>query len=141
MGPAQGGSMKTLHEAAPAQPVPQPTPRTADCLMCGHCAATGERVAAPVVPDALVEAIAKAIYYEWRRDAGYVPWVDGGNSDKQNDARKIARAVVSGAAPVVPLTDEQLAKIAVEDEFLLYCDQDSFNEIARAIERAHGIGK
>ena len=39
----------------------------------------------------------------------------------------------------VPLTDEQLAKIAVEDEFLLYCDQDSFNEIARAIEAAHGI--
>ena len=45
-------------------------------------------------------------------------------------------------APVVrePLTDEQLAKIAVEDEFLLYCDQESFNEIARAIEAAHGIG-
>lgn len=38
-----------------------------------------------------------------------------------------------------PLTDEQLARIAVEDEFLLYCDQDSFNEIARAIEAAHGI--
>lgn len=34
--------------AAPA--VSQPTPRTADCLMCGHCAATGERVASPVVP-------------------------------------------------------------------------------------------
>lgn len=34
--------------AAPAQPaVPQPTPRTADCLMCGHCAATGERVTSP----------------------------------------------------------------------------------------------
>jgi hypothetical protein len=44
------------------------------------------------------------------------------------------------AAPAVPLTDEQLAKIAVEDEFLLYCDQDEFNEIARAIELAHGIG-
>ena len=43
------------------------------------------------------------------------------------------------AAPVVPLTDSELAKIAVEDEFLLYCDQDSFNEIARAIEAAHGI--
>jgi len=39
----------------------------------------------------------------------------------------------------VPLTDSELAKIAVEDEFLLYCDQDSFNEIARAIELAHGI--
>ena len=45
-------------------------------------------------------------------------------------------------APAVrePLTDGQLAKIAVEDEFLLYCDQDSFNEIARAIEAHHGIG-
>ena len=48
-------------------------------------------------------------------------------------------AAPAPAAPVVPLTDEQLAKIAVEDEFLLYCDQDSFNEIARAIEAAHGI--
>ena len=44
------------------------------------------------------------------------------------------------AAPAVPLTDSELAKIAVEDEFLLYCDQDSFNEIARAVEQAHGIG-
>ena len=43
------------------------------------------------------------------------------------------------AAPVLPLTDSELAKIAMEDEFLLYCDQDSFNEIARAIEAAHGI--
>jgi hypothetical protein len=49
-------------------------------------------------------------------------------------------AAAPPAAPAVPLTDEQLAKIAVEDEFLLYCDQDSFNEIARAIELAHGIG-
>ena len=45
----------------------------------------------------------------------------------------------SPAAPVLPLTDSELAKIALEDEFLLYCDQDSFNEIARAIEAAHGI--
>lgn len=48
------------------------------------------------------------------------------------------RDVAEKAAPV-PLTDSELAKIAVEDEFLLYCDQDSFNEIARAIELAHGI--
>jgi hypothetical protein len=53
------------------------------------------------VPAELVEAVAKAIYYEWRRDTGYVPWVDGGNSDKQDDARKIARAVIAGAAPVL----------------------------------------
>jgi len=39
----------------------------------------------------------------------------------------------------VPLTDLQLSEIAVSDEFLLYCSQDEFNEIARAIEAAHGI--
>ena len=39
------------------------------------------------------------------------------------------------AQPAEPLTDKQLANIAEEDEFLLY----SFNEIARAIEAAHGI--
>jgi len=52
--------------------------------------------------------------------------------------RPDAPAAPAPAAPV-PLTDSELAKIAVEDEFLLYCDQDSFNEIARAIELAHGI--
>lgn len=37
--------------ASPAAPAAsQPTPRTADCLMCGHCAATGERVVRPAVP-------------------------------------------------------------------------------------------
>ena len=52
---------------------------------------------------------------------------------------KLVPLYAAPAAPVVPLTDSELAKIAVEDEFLLYCDQDSFNEIARAIEAAHGI--
>lgn len=83
-----GWHARAVLSAAPVVREPQPTPRTAGCLMCGHCAATGERV----------------------------------------------------VRPAVPLTDEQLARIAVEDEFLLYCDQDSFNEIARAIEKAHGIG-
>ena len=38
-----------------------------------------------------------------------------------------------------PLSDERLKTIAVEDEFLLYCNEDDFIEIARAIEEAHGI--
>ena len=59
--------------------------------------------------------------------------------DKLDGTMGLAAAPPAAPAPVVPLTDEQLAKIAVEDEFLLYCDQDSFNEIARAIEAAHGI--
>ena len=39
-----------------------------------------------------------------------------------------------------PLSDEKLKTIAVEDEFLLYCNEDEFIEIAREIEKAHGIG-
>lgn len=97
----------------------------------------------------------------WRFDArhkGYSQWKtapmserDAFKAEMRNalEAEKVRaemRLAASGwrrpdapAAPAVPLTDEQLAKIAVEDEFLLYCDQDSFNEIARAIEFAHGI--
>ncbi len=56
------------------------------------------------------------------------------------DAAEAIRAhLAAQPAPVVPLTDLQLSEIAVSDEFLLYCSQDEFNEIARAIERAHGI--
>ena len=81
--------------------------------------------AAPV-PDALVEAVAKAIYWEWRRDAGYVPWVDGGNSFKQDDARKIARAVVSSVAPVVPI------------DMVLHCPKCGLQHIDAPDERTHG---
>ena len=102
-------------------------------------AASPAAPAAPV-PDALVEAVAKAIYREWRRDAGYVPWVDGGNSLKQDDARKIARAVVSSAAPVVPLTDEQIRSMWKSSEFRGNGGQaDWFCEGIRAAEAHHGI--
>jgi hypothetical protein len=40
-----------------------------------------------------------------------------------------------------PLSDEELKTIAVEEEFLLFCSEDEFVEIARAIEKAHGIGQ
>jgi len=106
-------------------------------------AASPAAPAAPV-PDALVEAVAKAIYWEWRRDAGYVPWVDGGNSLKQDDARKIARAVVSSAAPVVPqpFTKAQLHRLYVNSPEL-HKDAPSeaaFTRIVQLAEQAHGIG-
>ena len=37
------------------------------------------------------------------------------------------------------LTDEQLKDLYHIDEFGLFCDYDSFEQIARAIEAAHGI--
>lgn len=62
-----------------------------------------------------VEAVAQAIYDQWRVHLGFRPWVPGGNSLKQDEARDIARAALSQpviAAPVeaklpagwVPLT-------------------------------------
>lgn len=38
-----------------------------------------------------------------------------------------------------PLTDEFLRKLHHIDEFGLFCDYDDFEQIARAIEAAHGI--
>lgn len=38
-----------------------------------------------------LEIKAKAIYESWSSNPDYVPWVDGGNSLMQDEARKIAR--------------------------------------------------
>ena len=38
------------------------------------------------------------------------------------------------------MSEEELERLATGDEFLLYCSQDDFNEIARAVEYYHGIG-
>ncbi len=65
--------------------------------------------------------------------------VDADRAKKCGDAVVAIRAHLAAQPAPVPLTDLQLSEIAVSDEFLLYCSQDEFNEIARAIERAHGI--
>ncbi|MGH8329219.1 MAG: hypothetical protein ACRES0_02150, partial [Pseudomonas sp.] len=39
------------------------------------------------------DAVAKAIYEQWSRLPGYVPWVNGGNSLKQDEALRLAEAV------------------------------------------------
>lgn len=41
---------------------------------------------------ALNEAKAKAVYNLWSNQESWVPWVYGGNSDRQDEARKIAVA-------------------------------------------------
>lgn len=59
-----------------------------------------------------------------------------------DNAESYWNAMLAAAPPPPkrePLTDAELEEIAVSDEFLLYCDQDDFNEIARATEAAHGI--
>jgi len=78
----------------------------------------------------------------------------GGTATHQSGAEELAaikaaeyrRGMVDGdrlyAKPFPaqkPLSDTKLSEIAVFEEFLLYCSQDEFNEISRAIEAAHGI--
>lgn len=45
----------------------------------------------------LIEAVAQAIYEQWKDQDGYEPWAACGNSLKQDDARQIARAAVARA--------------------------------------------
>ncbi len=43
------------------------------------------------------EIVARAIYEQWRDRRGFVPWVLGGNSDVQHEARRIARQHIDAA--------------------------------------------
>lgn len=105
------------------------------CSACGRTSGKCEsciKVDA-VLTDERIHEIHGGAFSEWGMAIG-------GQPISIRFARAISREVVAVLARE-PLTDEQLAKLAVdvEDEFLLYCDQDEFNEIARAVEQAHGI--
>jgi hypothetical protein len=43
-----------------------------------------------------IEAKAREIYDGWKDQPGWVPWVEGGNSHRQDDARRIAASGVGG---------------------------------------------
>lgn len=52
-----------------------------------------------------VEAMAAEIYSGWFALPGYVPWVEGGNSERQDDARRMARVVVHRKAELSRLVE------------------------------------
>lgn len=56
----------------------------------------------------LQEEIAKVIYEQWSDKRGYVPWVAGGNSMKQVEAREMSRKILQEAMPKNPETGECL---------------------------------
>lgn len=69
---------------------------------------------AATLTDARIENAARAIYESWAAVPGFVRWVAGGNSHKQDDARRLARAIlseapanVSTAAGVRMLTEDE----------------------------------
>lgn len=55
-------------------------------------------------------------------------------------AWQAARTQETPPAVVEPLTREQLQLLHHIEEFGLFCDYDEFEQIARTIEFAHGIG-
>ena len=58
------------------------------------------------------------------------------------EREQIAKVEVMFTSPPAqrkPLMDELLRKMHHEDQFGLFCDYDEFEQIARAIEAAHGI--
>lgn len=61
------------------------------CTKCG--APYSAEPSAPVERDerAAIELAAQAVYESWSDKPGYVPWQPGGNSERQGDARLIAR--------------------------------------------------
>lgn len=79
-----------------------------------------------------------------------VAWLDGPyGTVRTNPLHKIsAPQSIAWSLPLYinpprrnPLTHELLRKMHHEDQFGLFCDYDEFEQIARAIESAHGIGE
>lgn len=53
-----------------------------------------------LVDDKLVEIVAQRIYESWKHLPGYKPWTALGNSDKQEDARALARRTLRDAKAI-----------------------------------------
>ena len=72
-----------------------------------------------------------------------VAWMNDSGGCFLSDGNKYSEnwiALYTSPPKREPLSVDKLAAMAVEDEFLLFCSEDEFIEIARVIEKAHGIG-
>lgn len=58
-------------------------------------ALTAEVVRLKAENEALLEMLSRQIYERWSGEEGYVPWVRRGNSLRQDEARRIARSLMS----------------------------------------------
>jgi hypothetical protein len=58
----------------------------------------------PFANDTAIEVMAMLLYEEWVEEAGYVEWVPGGNSDRQENARRFVRQALAAANPA-PASD------------------------------------
>ena len=64
--------------------------------------------------EAQIELVAKVIYEQWHDQQGYKPWMDGGNSHKQYDARRIAVGLLKSLAAAPTPQAEEPRKLVQE---------------------------
>lgn len=72
------------------QPAPVASPKMCDCNQGRLPCTCKEPAPAEFDKGAALESLAKQIYESWQSQPGYLPWVNGGNSLKQDEARRIA---------------------------------------------------
>ena len=82
------------------------------------------------------EVLARVIYDSWIGQPGWAPWAAGGNSDKQEEARRLARAALSDPAisyatalcqqgePAEALTPDELYEVVTSMEALGHDERD-----------------
>jgi hypothetical protein len=85
---------------------------------------------------AAIEEKAREIYNGWKDMPGWVPWVEGGNSHKQGDARNLARAALDGVWVGVDHGSKQ-GDMSVTLP-LLWCDQCGEGTVPGLCRRKRG---
>jgi hypothetical protein len=65
--------------------------------------------------EAVAELLAKAIYGEWERESGFVPWVERGNSMMQEEARRKAWKFLEANPPYAALVSSPTTQQATDE--------------------------
>ena len=140
--PGSPSAYEVVSGADRAESMRQAVNQAADVITRGGEAQKLSEAAKPETQGerALLEAVAKAIYQQWFSSTGYVKWQEGGNSDKQEEARDIARAALLSAGPA-PVKREGLT-IAQRFEIVSKWRGGNWTvgDIIDAVEAANGIG-
>ena len=58
----------------------------------------------------LLELAAKALYETWQCQPGYLPWQDGGNSLKQDEARELVRLAAHKLKPPLRVQEPNVTR-------------------------------
>jgi hypothetical protein len=92
-----------------------------------------------VTRNEIVEVMAKAMFLTWQFQADAaddVPWVEGGNSKKQDEARAYATAALAALEAVglviVPRVPSGVMLIAA-DEYVMLCNEKAFGPTAGGV--------